>query len=72
MVSSHPTTDLTVPKVQKAALVEAADKPVRIIEKAVVQESELKPGEVLVKILYSGRVFCLQTQYNLFLPLVLC
>ncbi|EUC57368.1 alcohol dehydrogenase [Rhizoctonia solani AG-3 Rhs1AP] len=50
----HPSTDLTVPKTQKAAVYEEWGKPVRFCERPVVQESELKPGQVLVKIMYSG------------------
>ncbi|KAG8698663.1 hypothetical protein FRC11_014239, partial [Ceratobasidium sp. 423] len=50
----HPSTDLAVPKTQKAAVYEEWGKPVKIVERPVVQESELKPGQVLVKIMYSG------------------
>ncbi|CAE7134691.1 unnamed protein product [Rhizoctonia solani] len=50
----HPSTDLTVPKTQKVAVYEEWGKPVRFTERPVVQESELKPGQVLVKIMYSG------------------
>jgi D-arabinose 1-dehydrogenase-like Zn-dependent alcohol dehydrogenase len=56
MASSHPATDLEVPRTQKAAIFEEAGKPVRIIEQPVVQASELRPGQVLVKIIYSGYV----------------
>ncbi|KAG8710022.1 alcohol dehydrogenase [Ceratobasidium sp. 423] len=52
--SRHPLTDLTVPKTQKAAVFEEWGKPVSFVERPVVQESELKPGQVLVKIMYSG------------------
>ncbi|CAE6526405.1 unnamed protein product [Rhizoctonia solani] len=54
MASSHPTTDLTVPLTQKAAIVERSGGPVRIVERRVAQPSELKSGEILVKLLYSG------------------
>lgn len=54
MASTHPATDLTVPKTQRAAVFEKAGSPVRIVERPVVQESELKAGQVLVKIMYSG------------------
>ncbi|KDN44787.1 hypothetical protein RSAG8_05260, partial [Rhizoctonia solani AG-8 WAC10335] len=54
MTSTHPTTDLTVPLTQKAAIVEKSGGPVKIAERPVVQASDLKAGEVLVKILYSG------------------
>ncbi|KAG9089364.1 alcohol dehydrogenase [Ceratobasidium sp. 392] len=53
-MSAHPQTDLTVPKTQKVALFEKAGGPVQIVERPVVQESELKAGEVLVKVMYSG------------------
>ncbi|QRW22110.1 Zinc-binding dehydrogenase [Rhizoctonia solani] len=52
--SEHPLTDLTVPKTQKAAIFEEWGKPVKIVERSVIQESQLKPGQVLVKIMYSG------------------
>ncbi|KAF8713663.1 Alcohol dehydrogenase GroES-like domain, partial [Rhizoctonia solani] len=52
--SKHPLTDLTVPKTQKAAVFEEWGKPVKIVERPVIQESQLKPGQVLVKIMYSG------------------
>ncbi|KAF8684575.1 Alcohol dehydrogenase GroES-like domain [Rhizoctonia solani] len=52
--SEHPLTDLTVPKTQKAAVFEEWGKPVKIVERPVIQESQLKPGQVLVKIMYSG------------------
>ncbi|ELU40300.1 mannitol-1-phosphate dehydrogenase MPDH1 [Rhizoctonia solani AG-1 IA] len=52
--SRHPSTDLAVPKSQKAAVFEEWGKPVKILERPVTQESELKPGQILVKILYSG------------------
>ncbi|CAE6526402.1 unnamed protein product [Rhizoctonia solani] len=52
--SRHPSTDLTVPKTQKAAVFEEWGRPVSFVERPVVQESELKPGQVLVKIMYSG------------------
>ncbi|KAL5640179.1 hypothetical protein ACGC1H_007450 [Rhizoctonia solani] len=54
MTTSHPTTDLTVPLTQKAAIVENFGDSVKIAERPVVQASDLKVGEVLVKILYSG------------------
>ncbi|CAE6382761.1 unnamed protein product [Rhizoctonia solani] len=54
VTSKHPSTDLTVPKSQKAAVFEEWGKPVRIVERPVIQESELKPGQVLVKVMYSG------------------
>ncbi|KEP50361.1 cinnamyl-alcohol dehydrogenase [Rhizoctonia solani 123E] len=54
MITSHPTTDLTVPLIQKAAIVEKPGGSVKITERPVVQASDLKVGEVLVKILYSG------------------
>jgi len=50
----HPQTDLTIPKTQKVALFEKAGGPVEIVERPVVQASELKAGEVLVKVMYSG------------------
>ncbi|KAH7338781.1 putative ADH1-alcohol dehydrogenase I [Rhizoctonia solani] len=50
----HPSTDLTVPKTQIAAVFEEWGKPVSFVQRPVVQESELKPGQVLVKIMYSG------------------
>ncbi|KAF8713706.1 Mannitol-1-phosphate dehydrogenase, partial [Rhizoctonia solani] len=54
MTRTHPTTELTVPQTQKAAIIEKSGDSVKIVEKSVVQASELKPGEVLVKVLYSG------------------
>ncbi|CAE6397638.1 unnamed protein product [Rhizoctonia solani] len=54
MASTHPATDLAIPLKQKAAIVEKSGGPVKIVEKPVTQISELKTGEVLVKILYSG------------------
>ncbi|CEL54278.1 Alcohol dehydrogenase 2 OS=Scheffersomyces stipitis (strain ATCC 58785 / CBS 6054 / NBRC 10063 / NRRL Y-11545) GN=ADH2 PE=3 SV=1 [Rhizoctonia solani AG-1 IB] len=54
MTSAHPATDLAVPPTQKAAIIENSGAPLQIIEKRVVQASELQPGEVLVKLLYSG------------------
>jgi hypothetical protein len=56
MTSAHPATDLAVPPTQKAAIIENSGSPLQIIEKRVVQASELQPGEVLVKLLYSGLV----------------
>jgi len=53
-MSAHPKTDLSIPKTQKVAVFEKAGGPVEILEKPVVQESELKAGEVLVKVMYSG------------------
>jgi D-arabinose 1-dehydrogenase-like Zn-dependent alcohol dehydrogenase len=53
-VLKHQSTDLTVPKSQKAAVFEEWGKPVKVVERPVIQESELKPGQVLVKIMYSG------------------
>ncbi|CAE7134736.1 unnamed protein product [Rhizoctonia solani] len=50
----HPSTDLTVPKTQKAAVFEQWGKPVSFLERPVVQATELNPGQVLVKIMYSG------------------
>lgn len=55
-MSAHPKTDLSVPKTQKVAIFEKAGGPVQILEKPVVQPSELKAGEVLVKVMYSGYV----------------
>ncbi|EUC57367.1 alcohol dehydrogenase [Rhizoctonia solani AG-3 Rhs1AP] len=52
--TSHPSTDLTVPKTQRAAVFEEWGKPVSFLERPVVQQSELEPGQVLVKIMYSG------------------
>ncbi|KAG8723076.1 alcohol dehydrogenase [Ceratobasidium sp. 395] len=52
--NTHPKTDLTVPKTQKVAIFEKHGGPVQILERPVVQESELKAGEVLVKVMYSG------------------
>ncbi|KDN44784.1 hypothetical protein RSAG8_05257, partial [Rhizoctonia solani AG-8 WAC10335] len=52
--AGHLSTDLTVPKTQRAAVFEEWGKPVSFVERPVVQESELKPGQVLVKIMYSG------------------
>ncbi|CAE6397657.1 unnamed protein product [Rhizoctonia solani] len=54
MASTHPATDLAIPLKQKAAIVEKSGGLVKIVEKPVTQISELKTGEVLVKILYSG------------------
>ena len=54
--ASHTSTDLTVPKTQRAAVFEEWGKPVSFVERPVVQESELEPGQVLVKIMYSGQV----------------
>ncbi|CAE6489113.1 unnamed protein product [Rhizoctonia solani] len=51
---THPSTDLTVPKTQKAAVYVEWGKPITFEERPVVQESELKPGQVLIKIMYSG------------------
>ncbi|KAF8602276.1 GroES-like protein [Ceratobasidium sp. AG-I] len=53
-MSAHPKTDLSIPKTQKVAIFEKAGGPIQILEKPVVQESELKAGEVLVKVMYSG------------------
>ncbi|CUA67385.1 alcohol dehydrogenase [Rhizoctonia solani] len=52
--SVRPSTDLTVPTKQRAAVFEEWGKPISFIERPVVQESELEPGQVLVKIMYSG------------------
>ncbi|CAE6465276.1 unnamed protein product [Rhizoctonia solani] len=46
-----PLTDLTVPRKQRAAVFEEWGKPINFIERPVVQESELEPGQVLVKII---------------------
>ncbi|CAE6446000.1 unnamed protein product [Rhizoctonia solani] len=54
ITAGHPSTDLTVPKTQRAAVFEEWGKPVSFVQRPVVQESELKPGQVLVKIMYSG------------------
>jgi len=54
MPSAHPKTDLSVPKTQKVAMFEKSGGPVQIVERPVVQPSELKAGEVLVKVMYSG------------------
>ncbi|CAE6428183.1 unnamed protein product [Rhizoctonia solani] len=54
ITQGHPSTDLTVPKTQTVAVYEEWGKPVQFSERPVVQESELKPGQVLVKIMYSG------------------
>jgi propanol-preferring alcohol dehydrogenase len=53
-MSAHTQTDLTIPKTQKVALFEKHGGPIKIVERPVVQESELKVGEVLVKVMYSG------------------
>ncbi|KAJ1302596.1 hypothetical protein OPQ81_002913 [Rhizoctonia solani] len=53
-IPRHPSTDLTVPKTQRAAVFKEWGKPVSFVERPVVQASELKPGQVLVKIMYSG------------------
>lgn len=50
-MSAHPKTDLSIPKTQKVAIFEKAGGPIQIVEKPVVQESELKAGEVLVKVM---------------------
>jgi hypothetical protein len=55
-MSAHPKTDLSIPKTQKVAIFEKAGGPVHIVEKPVVQESELEAGQVLVKVMYSGYV----------------
>ncbi|CAE6499395.1 unnamed protein product [Rhizoctonia solani] len=44
--AGHLSTDLTVPKTQRAAVFEEWGKPVSFVERPVVQESELKPGQV--------------------------
>ncbi|CAE6435128.1 unnamed protein product [Rhizoctonia solani] len=49
--SVRPSTDLTVPTKQRAAVFEEWGKPISFIERPVVQESELEPGQVLVKII---------------------
>ncbi|KAG8736007.1 alcohol dehydrogenase [Ceratobasidium sp. 414] len=53
-MSAHPQTDLTIPKTQKVAVFEKHGGPVQIVERPVVQESELKAGEVLIKVMFSG------------------
>jgi len=45
---------LAIPKTQKVAIFEKHGGPVQIVERPVVQESELKAGEVLIKVMYSG------------------
>ena len=50
-MSAHPKTDLSIPKTQKVAIFEKAGGPIQILEKPVAQESELKAGEVLVKVM---------------------
>lgn len=53
-MSTHPKTDLTIPKTQKVAIFQKTGGPIEILERPVVQESELKAGEVLVKVMYTG------------------
>ncbi|KAB5593201.1 alcohol dehydrogenase [Ceratobasidium theobromae] len=55
-MSAHPKTDLSVPKTQKVAIFEKKGGPIQIVDRAVVQESELEAGQVLVKVMYSGYV----------------
>jgi len=47
-------TDLSVPTTQKVAIFEKVGGPVVIKEAPVVQQKDLKPDQVLVKIIYSG------------------
>lgn len=44
-----------IPKIQKAAIVEATDAPLKLVDNHPVrQPSELKPGECLVRLECSG------------------
>ncbi|CAE7134706.1 unnamed protein product [Rhizoctonia solani] len=47
MTSTHPTTDLTVPLTQKAAIIEKCGGPVKIAERPVVQASDLQIGMLI-------------------------
>lgn len=50
------TEDLSIPKTQKVAIFEKHGGPVIIREGPVVQQKDLKPGEVLVKVRHSPRL----------------
>jgi len=48
------TTDLSIPKTQRAGISPAADQPSIVAEVPVTQPADLEVGQALVKLLYSG------------------